>query len=34
MLTIPSPLMGKELAKFVYLLVVTSREIRALPIRA
>jgi len=33
MLTIPSPLTGKEVAKFAQLLVITSREIFPLPIR-
>ena len=33
MLTVSFPLMGKELAKFVYLLVVTSRAFLPLPIR-
>ena len=32
MLTVPFPLTRKELAKFVYLLAVTSREIIPLPI--
>ena len=31
MLTISSPLMGKELAKFVYLLAVMRRESLTLP---
>ncbi len=33
MLTVSSPLMSKELAKFAYLLMVTSRPILQLPIR-
>ena len=33
MLTVSFPLMGKELTKFVYLLMVTSRAILRLPIR-
>ena len=33
MLTASSPLMGQELAKFVYLLMATSREILSLSMR-
>jgi hypothetical protein len=33
MLTVSFPLMGKELAKFAYLLMVTKRAILPLPIR-
>ena len=33
MLTVSSPLMGEELAKFAYLLVVTNGAILPLPMR-
>ena len=34
MLTVSSPLVGKEMAKFAYLLVVTNRAILPLSIRS